>query len=79
MQIKIFLWVIPDRQVVLEAFIVLKNEKIQRIPVLVGTPSTLAGLRGLGLNLKKRDVIKEKLNLYGGSDPSDHDTCEIPS
>ena len=32
-----------------------------------------------GLNLKKNVVRKEKLDTNGGSDPSDHCTCEIPN
>ena len=39
----------------------------------------MTGLLEHGLNFKKRDVKKAKLNIKGGSDPFGHYTCEIPS
>ena len=58
MQIKIFLFVILDRQVALETFIVWRNEKKQRIPVLLGTPVRTRYLMG---EIDLRKVMKKDL------------------
>ena len=39
----------------------------------------MMGLLENGLNFKTKDVKKAKFNINGGSDPSGHNTCKIPS